>query len=149
MQLFSADTTMLLKKNYIFFAPENMKKPPSKVAHNRPRPFFFQYCQSAQIQPKSQFLFHKNLPPRDFSIMTLEPGGSSNRSRYLRVMSCSFFDKYIIKIWTLKIWCDFWFGIILASNIKNYVPEFRCQFFQKNSWAVCCTSHWHLRHELT
>ena len=25
----------------------------------------------AQIQPKSQFLFHKNLPPRDFSIMTL------------------------------------------------------------------------------
>ena len=31
---------------------------------------FFQYCQSDQIQPKSQFLFHKNLPPRDFSIMT-------------------------------------------------------------------------------
>ena len=23
------------------------------------------------IWPKSQFLFHKNLPPRDFSIMTL------------------------------------------------------------------------------
>ena len=27
----------------------------------------------AQIQPKSQFLFHKNLPPHDFSIMTLDP----------------------------------------------------------------------------
>ena len=26
---------------------------------------------SAQIQPKSQFLFHKNLPPRDFSVMIL------------------------------------------------------------------------------
>ena len=25
------------------------------------------------IWPKSQFLFHKNLPPRDFSIMTLVP----------------------------------------------------------------------------
>ena len=25
----------------------------------------------AKIQPKSQFLFHKNVPPRDFSIMTL------------------------------------------------------------------------------
>ncbi len=25
----------------------------------------------AQIQPKSQFLFHKNLPLQDFSIMTL------------------------------------------------------------------------------
>ena len=28
-------------------------------------------AEPAQIQPKSQFLFHKNLPPRDFSIMTL------------------------------------------------------------------------------
>ena len=36
-----------------------MKKPASKVA------------EPAQIQPKSQFLFHKNLPPRDFSLMTL------------------------------------------------------------------------------
>ena len=38
---------------------ENIKKPASKVA------------KLAQIQPKSQFLFHKNLPLRDFSIMTL------------------------------------------------------------------------------
>ena len=47
---------MFLKK---FFAHENMWKPASKVA------------EPAQIQPKSQFLFHKNLPPRDFSLMTL------------------------------------------------------------------------------
>ena len=50
-------STMFLKKN---FAHENMKKPASKVA------------KPAQIQPKSQFLFHKNLPPHDFSIMTLD-----------------------------------------------------------------------------
>ena len=49
-------STMFLKK---FFARENMKKTASKVA------------EPAQIQPKSQFLFHKNLPPSDFSIMTL------------------------------------------------------------------------------
>ena len=42
-----------------FFAHEDMKKPASKVA------------EPAKIQPKSQFLFHKNLPPRDFSLMTL------------------------------------------------------------------------------
>ena len=36
-----------------------MKKLASKVA------------EPAQIQPKSQFLFHENLPPRNFSIMTL------------------------------------------------------------------------------
>ena len=39
-----------------------MKKPASKVA------------EPAQIQPKSQFLFHKNLPPQDFSLMTLQVG---------------------------------------------------------------------------
>ena len=43
----------------MFFAHENTKKTASKVA------------EPGQIQPKSQFLFHKNLPPRDFSIMTL------------------------------------------------------------------------------
>ena len=42
-----------------FFAHENMKKTAPKVA------------KPAQIQPKSQFLFRKNLPPRDFSEMTL------------------------------------------------------------------------------
>ena len=42
-----------------FFAHENMRKPASKVA------------EPAQIQPKSQLFFHKNLPPRDFSLMTL------------------------------------------------------------------------------
>ena len=56
---------MFLKKN---FAHENMKKPASKVAHNQPSPLFFS---TAQIQPNSQFLFDKNLPPRDFSIITL------------------------------------------------------------------------------
>ena len=49
-------STMFLK---IFFVHENMKKPASKNA------------EPAQIQPKSQFLFHKNLPPWDFSIITL------------------------------------------------------------------------------
>ena len=39
-QLFSANAKMFLKSFKILFAPENMKKPPSKVAYNRPRPFF-------------------------------------------------------------------------------------------------------------
>ena len=54
-KMFSLSTIFL---NF-FFAHENMKKLASKVA------------KPAQIQPKSQFLFHKNLPPRNFSIMTL------------------------------------------------------------------------------
>ena len=39
MQLFSAETTMF-SKIFFFFAPENMKKTHSKVAHNRPKLFF-------------------------------------------------------------------------------------------------------------
>ena len=36
----------------LFFAPENMKKTPSKVAHNRPRTFFH-YCRmQAQLFKK-------------------------------------------------------------------------------------------------
>ena len=56
MPLMFSPSAMFLN---FFFAHENMKKAASKVA------------KPAQIQPKSQFLFHKNLPPRDFSIMTL------------------------------------------------------------------------------
>jgi hypothetical protein len=40
MQLFSADARVFLKKIKIFFAPESMKKTPSKVAHNWPTTFF-------------------------------------------------------------------------------------------------------------
>jgi hypothetical protein len=47
MQLFSTDTISFFK---YFFGNENMKKQPSKVAHNRPKRFF-QYCQPAQNQP--------------------------------------------------------------------------------------------------
>ena len=47
-----------------------MKKTTSKVAHNQPQ-IFFQYCQPAQNQPKSQLQFHKNCSPHDLCIITL------------------------------------------------------------------------------
>jgi len=40
MHLFSADPTTFSKKLNICFAPKNMKKTSSKVAHNRPKLFF-------------------------------------------------------------------------------------------------------------
>ena len=45
MQLFSADAI-------VFFDPQNMKKPPSKVAHNRPKPFYFTV--QSRPQPTAQ-----------------------------------------------------------------------------------------------
>ena len=41
---------------------------------------------SAQIQPKSQFPFQENLPPRDFSIMTLKQN-----------KTCIFFGTYLVQ----------------------------------------------------
>ena len=56
MQLFCADVAMFLEKILIFFAPENMKKPPSKVAHNRP---FFLYCPGCPNGPKTDIPHHQ------------------------------------------------------------------------------------------
>ena len=46
-----------------------MKKPTSKVVHNRPK-FVFSVLSTGQ-KPKSQFLFHKNFILRDLCVMTL------------------------------------------------------------------------------
>merc|ERR1712051_702140 len=54
--------------NY-FFVPKNMKnKAQTSIIIS---PHFFLNCQLAQTQPKSYFLFHKNVSPRDFYTMTL------------------------------------------------------------------------------
>ena len=66
-----------------FFDHLNLKKTASKVAHNRPK-FVFSVMPPAQIQLKSKFLFHKNLPPQDFSIMTLTLALPVTRSIYDR-----------------------------------------------------------------
>ena len=50
MQLFSADATMFC------FAHENIKKTPSKVAHNRPQTFFSSTGPAAQTSP--ELIFH-------------------------------------------------------------------------------------------
>jgi hypothetical protein len=52
MQLFSADSTIILKDFKNSFAPETMENPISKVGHDWPI-FFFQYYQPAQNQDKS------------------------------------------------------------------------------------------------
>ena len=54
-------------KNFNFF-PKNMKKTLLMIAPN----FFFSFAnRSKTSQPKSHFLFHKNVFLRDFYIMTL------------------------------------------------------------------------------
>ena len=55
-----------------FFAHKKLKKPPSKVAHNRPTPFIPQPSPTQSQQPKIDFSYHKNFSP---SICSLVCGG--------------------------------------------------------------------------
>jgi hypothetical protein len=55
MQLFSADPIVFSQKKIKKkIDPENMKKPPSKVAHNRPPTIFFQYWPGCPNGPKTE-----------------------------------------------------------------------------------------------
>ena len=45
------------------FVGKKNKKTPSKVAHNRPKPFFSQSSPAHSQQPKIDFSYHKNVPP--------------------------------------------------------------------------------------
>ena len=55
MQFFSADATMF--SIFFFFDHKKLKKSPQKVAHNRPRPFFFSAAPTAQNCPELHFRF--------------------------------------------------------------------------------------------
>ena len=59
MQLFSADATMFSNIYIFFFDHKKLKKPPSKVAHNRPKPFLRQSSPGHSPQPRSSFPFYK------------------------------------------------------------------------------------------
>jgi hypothetical protein len=54
MQLFSADATMFLQ----CFAHKKLKKPPSKVAHNRPKPFIPQPSPAQPTANSPKSIFH-------------------------------------------------------------------------------------------
>ena len=78
------------------------KKLPSKVAHYRPR-FFFLYCQPAKNQLKSQFLFIKNISPRDLCKMT----SLWNLTMHIMILSlCTAWNFWLDNF---HIW--FWIGI--------------------------------------
>jgi hypothetical protein len=55
MQLFSADGTIFKKQNKMFFAPENMEKPTSKVAHDLPKFIFFSIANRPKTTPNLNF----------------------------------------------------------------------------------------------
>ena len=94
-------SAMFFKNVFAHENMKNMKKPASKVV------------ELAQIQPKSQFLFHKNLPPRDFSIKTLAKGLLFYTTKnFLQAGQSQTWtiEKWIVMGWrsTLLEWVQFW-----------------------------------------
>ena len=73
-----------------------------KTWKNRPQ----KVVKPAQIQPKSQFLFNKNLPPRDFSIMTLDTLVSSVMSQDQQMSLNSLLNCFFCRKWHWKICSD-------------------------------------------
>ena len=67
---FLEPTLQYLKKIKYFFDHENMKKPPSKVPHNRPQIFFLSIDNRPKVRQILHF-FHKNGSLRNFYIMNL------------------------------------------------------------------------------
>ena len=53
----------------IFFSHKKLKKPLSKVAHNRPQTFFSQVRPSCPNQPRIDFSCHKYVPRRICSLI--------------------------------------------------------------------------------
>ena len=96
VQLFSGDATIFLRNFEIFFCP--WKQHPQKLLIINPN-LFFRYCQPAQNQPKSQFLFHKNCSPRDICIMTLVDYGPFFSVQFSRF---KFQDCWIIRLGSTK-----------------------------------------------
>ena len=54
-----SEKKILPKKKKFFFAHKKLKKPPSKVAHNRPRPFLTQSSPDHCPQPRIDFSYYE------------------------------------------------------------------------------------------
>ena len=75
-----------------------MKKLLPKVAHNRPKCFFFSLADRPKTCPKHIFPLHKNVSLHDFYIMTLDPTMAiwvkdmyANQSHYIEVVQGDIF----------------------------------------------------------
>ena len=59
-------------KSFLFcFAHKKLKKLPSKVAHNQPKPFIPQPSPTHSPQPKIDFSYHKNVPQASVLLFVL------------------------------------------------------------------------------
>ena len=143
-------------RNGYFFDPENIKKPPSKVAHNRPPTFFFSTGPAAQTAQKQKSRTPKTPLMQDrilrlglttnFNFFLSFSFFSWKLTRLLLVMSWSFIRrnwsncKKICSILKLKILLyilnrhRFW-----VKSINCKLPKFSSKPLKRNlkRWRRC------------
>ena len=103
----------------------------------RSKDFEAMKARKSAIWPKSQFLFHKNLPPRDFSIMTfwynVEPDAQN-----LRLI-----NEYLSQIEVQTVILRYWTGLKL--NWFSYDTKCKYLRFQFSSDFCHLKKYWFLK----
>ena len=81
----------MFKKKKKKIAPENMKKLPSKVAHNQPRPFFFSTGLTTQMAQKQKSRTTKSALMQDWVFrLGLQPIHQKNK--YIPISETTMID---------------------------------------------------------
>ena len=135
------------------------KNHPQKLLIIGPQ-FFFQYCQPAQNQPKSHFLFHKFVAT-SIHIMTLilqylVISFKSVNINYILIICSAIFQQ----LWISTFNCSIFFKTVSRSSLCNSMSiEEKVSLLDKSKWSSTngwstllwlfeakqsCKTYWHL-----
>ena len=123
MQLFSADAAIFS----IFFSHENIKKTPSKVAHNRPQTFFSSTGPAAQTSPDLHFRFIKKPNPNESLLVSgVVPFVVKTISQFT-IHNSHFLVLSFSSIWWMCCLKHKWI-LQLSTNVKLHNLTYYCDF---------------------
>ena len=129
-----------------FFDHKKLKKPPSKVAHNRPKPFLRQSSPGHSPQPRSSFPFYKK--SNAILSLLLSASAPSNSTTEVTLTNHCFIFRwdffYLVPNCTSKI-----LSLVQDTLVLEFVKERVAKgqlisksrmasrrFFQKTNWRI-------------
>ena len=125
----------------LILAMKTWKKTPSKVAHNQ-SPIFFQYCQPAQNQPKSQFLFNRNCSPgKSRGYMSNSPEGESFAT------TSTLIHKIPLSILVICYFRPYSCCIEVSKLSLETTDSCTQEYYFEIIWPHCALLAWHLKSE--
>ena len=119
---FSVRSLQCFQNFFFFFAHKKLKNPPSKVAHNRPKPFLRQSSPGHSPQPRSSFPFYKKPNP---NVSLLVSGRNLTRNKAARKRASNKTNDHSHPI---KLCCFFIRGkhheCCYAPGVEDRISEF-------------------------